>query len=79
LDSLEDVMPDISSYGLDVIASDGSHPKKAGPCAKCHGAEGFLTFQTKLATCLTGCRLSKDRAAETISKIMIPEALDYPA
>ena len=79
LDSLEDVMPGIGSYGLDVIASDGSHPKKAGPCAKCHGAEGFLTFQTKLATCLTGCRLSKDRAAETISKIMIPEALDYPA
>ena len=79
LDSLEDVMPGIGSYGLDVIASDGSHPKKAGPCAKCHGAEEFLTFQTKLATCLTGCRLSKDRAAETISKIMIPEALDYPA
>jgi alkylation response protein AidB-like acyl-CoA dehydrogenase len=79
LDSLEDVMPGIGSYGLDVIASDGSHPKKAGPCAKCHGAEEFLTFQTKLATCLTGCRLSKDRAAETISKIMIPEALDYPS
>jgi len=79
LDSLEDVMPGIGSYGLDVIASDGSHPKKAGPCAKCHGAEEFLTFQTKLATCLTGCRLSKDRAAETISMIMIPEALDYPA
>ncbi len=79
LDSLEDVMPGIGSYGLDIIASDGSHPKKAGPCAKCHGAEEFLSYQTKLATCLTGCRLSKDRAAEAISKIMIPEALDYPA
>jgi alkylation response protein AidB-like acyl-CoA dehydrogenase len=79
LDSLEDVMPGIGSYGLDIIASDGSHPKKAGPCAKCNGAEDFLSFQTKLATCLTGCRLSKDRAAEAISKMMIPEALDYPA
>ncbi len=79
LDSLEDVMPGIGSYGLDIIGSDGSHPKKAGPCAKCSGAEDFLSLQTKLATCLTGCRLSKDRAAEAISKVMIPEALDYPA
>jgi alkylation response protein AidB-like acyl-CoA dehydrogenase len=79
LDSLEDVMPGIGSYGLDIIGSDGSHPKKAGPCAKCNGAEDFLSLQTKLATCLTGCRLSKDRAAEAISKVMIPEALDYPA
>jgi alkylation response protein AidB-like acyl-CoA dehydrogenase len=79
LESLEDVMPGIGSYGLDIIGNDGSHPTKAGPCAKCQGAEEFLSYQTKLATCLTGCRLSKDRAAEAISKIMIPEALDYPA
>ncbi len=31
------------------------------------------------ATCLSGSRLAKDRAAETVSKVMIPEALDYPA
>jgi alkylation response protein AidB-like acyl-CoA dehydrogenase len=79
LESLEGIIPGIGSYGLDVIGNDGSHPKKAGPCAKCNGAEPFLSLQTKLATCLTGCRLSKDRAAEAISKIMIPEALDYPA
>ncbi len=79
LDSLEGIIPGIGSYGLDVIALDGSHPRKAGPCAKCNGAEQFLALQTKLATCLTGCRLSKDRAAEAISKLMIPEALDYPA
>jgi hypothetical protein len=79
LDSLEGIIPGIGSYGLDVIGSDGSHPKKAGPCAKCQGADQFLSLQTKLATCLTGCRLSKDRAAEAISKLMIPEALDYPA
>jgi hypothetical protein len=79
LDSLEGIIPGIGSYGLDVIGNDGSHPGKAGPCAKCNGAEQFLSLQTKLATCLTGCRLSKDRAAEAISKLMIPEALDYPA
>jgi len=79
LDSLEGIIPGIGSYGVDVIGNDGSHPKKAGPCAKCQGAEEFLRLQTKLATCLTGCRLSKDRAAEVISKLMIPEALDYPA
>jgi alkylation response protein AidB-like acyl-CoA dehydrogenase len=79
LDSLEGIIPGIGSYGLDVIGNDGSHPRKAGPCAKCDGAEQFLSLQTKLSTCLTGCRLAKDRAAEAISKLMIPEALDYPA
>jgi len=36
-------------------------------------------LHAKLAGCLTGSRLAKDRAAEAVSKIMIPEALDYPA
>jgi len=78
LDSLEGIMPGINSYGLDVVGRDGSHPKKAGPCVTCSGESPFLSLQTKLAGCLTGSRLAKDRAAEAISKIMIPEALDYP-
>jgi hypothetical protein len=32
----------------------------------------------KLDTCLTGARVAKDRAAQSLSKVMIPEALDYP-
>jgi hypothetical protein len=28
--------------------------------------------------CLTGAQLAKDRLAEALSKVMIPEALDYP-
>jgi hypothetical protein len=28
--------------------------------------------------CLSGAQLAKDRLAEAISKVMIPEALDYP-
>jgi hypothetical protein len=36
-------------------------------------------MQSKLTCCLSGARLAKDRAAETVNKVMIPEALDYPA
>ena len=79
LDALEGLIPGINAYALDVIALDGSHPQKAGPCVKRHGAQPFLSLHSKLAACLTGSRLAKDRAAEAISKIMIPEALDYPA
>jgi alkylation response protein AidB-like acyl-CoA dehydrogenase len=79
LDELESFIPGINSYALDVVKGDGSHPKKAGPCVQCHGAQPFLSLHTKLDACLTGSRLAKDRAAEAISKVMIPEALDYPA
>jgi alkylation response protein AidB-like acyl-CoA dehydrogenase len=79
LDALEGFVPGIAACATDVIAGDGSHPSKAGPCAKCNGAEQFLTLQSKLSTCLTGSRLAKDRAAEAVSKLMIPEVLDYPA
>jgi alkylation response protein AidB-like acyl-CoA dehydrogenase len=79
LDALEGLMPGMNSYALDVVKGDGAHPKKGGPCVNCHGAQGFLSLHTKLDGCLTGSRLAKDRAAEAISKLMIPEALDYPA
>jgi len=79
LDAFEGLIPGIAACAVDVVGNDGSHPQKAGPCAKCNGAEPFLSLQNKLATCLTGSRLAKDRAAEAISKLMIPEALDYPA
>jgi len=79
LDAIEGLIPGFNAYALDVIQSDGSHPQKAGPCVKCHEAQPFLTLHAKLDGCLTGSRLAKDRAAEAISKLMIPEALDYPA
>jgi hypothetical protein len=78
LDEYEGFIPGIASVATDVI-SDGMHPVKAGPCAGCAGSFDFLRLQNKLATCLTGSRLAKDRAAETVAKVMIPEALDYPA
>jgi hypothetical protein len=79
LEQLEETMPGISAFAIDVVGEDGSHPKKAGPCANCAGASHFQSLQNKLTTCLSGARLAKDRAADTLSKVMIPEALDYPA
>ena len=78
LNSLEGLIPGIAATATDVVGNDGSHPLKAGPCASCHGLEGFQRLRSKLDGCLTGAQLSKDRAAEAISKVMIPEALDYP-
>jgi alkylation response protein AidB-like acyl-CoA dehydrogenase len=79
LEELEETMPGIMAMATDVLASDGSHPAKAGPCAGCAGSSEFLRLQSRLTMCLTGARLAKDRAADTVSKVMIPEALDYPA
>jgi alkylation response protein AidB-like acyl-CoA dehydrogenase len=79
LEEFEETMPGISAMALDVVDADGNHPQKAGPCAGCAGSDEFLRLQSKLTTCLSGSRLAKDRAAETASKVMIPEALDYPA
>jgi alkylation response protein AidB-like acyl-CoA dehydrogenase len=78
LEEFEETMPGISAMAPDVLGGDGSHPEKAGPCATCAGNEAFLRLQNKLLRCLSGSRLAKDRAAETVSKVMIPEALDYP-
>jgi hypothetical protein len=79
LDELEETMPGISAFAIDVVDANGGHPHKAGPCAGCGGASAFQRMQNKLCTCLSGSRLAKDRAADTVSKVMIPEALDYPA
>jgi len=79
LDELEETMPGISAFAIDVVDANGGHPHKAGPCAGCGGAGEFQRMQNKLSTCLSGSRLAKDRAAETVSSVMIPEALDYPA
>ena len=78
LDELESLFPGIASCAGDVVDSTGKHPEKAGPCAGCGGLQDFVYLRTKLDSCLTGSQLAKDRAAEAVSKVMIPEALDYP-
>jgi hypothetical protein len=82
LASLEGIIPGIDGAARtvsDVSEADEQHPIKAGPCVKFDGLEPFVRLRTKLDGCLTGCRLAKDRAAEALTKVMIPEALDYPA
>ena len=57
----------------------GTHHTKAGPCVRFEGMEGFTQLRQRLDACFTGSRLAKDRAATALTKVMIPEALDYPA
>ena len=38
----------------------------------------FLQMQAKVAVGMAGSRLAKDHAGESLTKVMIPEALDYP-
>jgi alkylation response protein AidB-like acyl-CoA dehydrogenase len=76
--SLEALIPGIASVAVDVVDAGGAHPTKAGPCASFKGLDQFSKLRTKLDGCLTGSALAKDRAAEAVTKIMIPAALDYP-
>ncbi len=77
--AIEGLIPGIASVAVDVVGPDGTHPTKAGPCAKTAGLEAFMRLRSKLDGCLTGSQLAKDRAAESLTKVMIPAALDYPA
>jgi hypothetical protein len=79
LEEFEETMPGITAFAVDVLGANGGHPQKAGPCAGCAGSSEFLRLQNRLTACLSGSRLAKDRAAETVSTVMIPEALDYPS
>ena len=77
--SLEALIPGVSSTVTDYRNADGSHPPKAGPCVRFDGYEQFVRLRSKLDGCLTGSQLAKDRAAESLVRVMIPAALDYPA
>jgi alkylation response protein AidB-like acyl-CoA dehydrogenase len=81
LETLEGIIPGIDDSARaysDVSETGESHPLKAGPCVRFAGLEDFVRLRAKLDGCLTGCRLAKDRAAESLTKVMTREALDYP-
>jgi hypothetical protein len=42
------------------------------------GLDQFARLRVRLDGCLTGSQLAKDRAAEALTKVMIPEAASYP-
>jgi len=79
--NLEETMPGIEGYAVglgEVIAKDGSHAPKAGPCVSFNGLEGFEDRRKRLDGCLTETHLAKDRAARALAQVAIPDALDYP-
>jgi alkylation response protein AidB-like acyl-CoA dehydrogenase len=78
LDVLEGIIPGIASGAQGCCAVDNGHHGKAGPCVKLEALEPFIRLRTQMDCCLTGSRLAKDRAAEALTQVMIPEALDYP-
>ncbi len=49
-------------------------------CCSTANAElkAFAELRAKTDACFSGLRFSKDRAAEAVAQVMIPEALDYP-
>ena len=78
--AISGLVPGFDGYQpLDLVSPEGAHPAKAGPCASQAGLEGFNRLRNKLDSCLTGSQLSKDRAARSLTAVMIPAALDYPA
>lgn len=77
--AIDSVVPGVSGAATDCIDEQGGHPIKAGPCVSFHGLEEFARLRVRVDGCLTGSQLAKDRAAEALTKVMIPEALDYPA
>jgi hypothetical protein len=82
LDDMEPIIPGIGASArvmTDVVEADGSHAPKAGPCVRFKGMETFTRLRGKLDGCLTGSRLAKDRAAQALTEVMIPETLDYPS
>lgn len=81
VDEVESLIPGFASGSREmknVLEVDGSHPYKPGPCVCLSDMEPFLRMRRKLDGCLSGSRLAKDRAAEALTQVMIPEALDYP-
>jgi len=77
-EALEGLVSGLAGCAKDSLVDGDAHPDKEGPCASCQGITDFRTLRVKLDGCLTGAMLAKDRAAEAVSRVMIPEALDYP-
>jgi hypothetical protein len=74
-----DACDPLATIGVDGSGATMPAGPKAGPCVRFDGMEAFVRLRLKLDGCLTGVRLAKDRAAAALTKVMIPEALDYPA
>jgi alkylation response protein AidB-like acyl-CoA dehydrogenase len=65
---------EVSRISAELVFGYSSSDKEASD-----DSSEFFDLQNKVARSLSGLRLAKDRAAATAGKVMIPEALDYPA
>jgi len=71
-------------YGFNAACNHNGHEE--GKCCCQNDGSGalvgnndsFSKLRMKVDASLAGSRLAKDRAAEALTKVMIPEALDYP-
>ena len=79
LEEFEETMPGIRPWPSMCWPPTARIRRRPAPARVAPAMSDFLRLQNSLTACLTGSRLAKDRAAETVSKVMIPEALDYPA
>ena len=59
---------------VDTCSADGCCCQ--GPAAA--ALAPFARLRQRVDACLAGSRLAKDRAADALAQVMIPEALDYP-
>ncbi|HEU4385988.1 MAG TPA: acyl-CoA dehydrogenase family protein [Anaeromyxobacteraceae bacterium] len=78
-EAMEGVVAGLAGCAFDIVQPGGGHPDKEGPCASCQGITDFRLLRSKIDGCITGALLAKDSAAEAVTRVMIPEALDYPA
>ena len=80
LEEFEETMPGISAFAIDVIARRRQPSAEGRTVRRMRWRRATsCACRTSSPRCLSGSRLAKDRAADTVSKVMIPEALDYPA
>jgi len=82
LDALESLVPDLPDTPLaqsNVTEPGAAHPPKARLGSEFADLEPFARLRLRLDAGLVGARLAKDRAAQALTKVMMPEALDYPA
>jgi len=71
LDDLEGLIPGMATgarAATDVVEADGTHAAKAGPCVRFDGVETFTGLRSRLDGCLSGARLARERAAETLGR-----------
>ena len=83
LECMEALIPGIASLArgyTDVIETPAARTRKGRAVRRAStGWSSSPRCALRMDGCLTGSRLAKDRAADALTKVMIPEALDYPA